>query len=49
MTVPEITERLGLAREAQGRNWYVQASNASANQGLYEGMEWMSKNAKAAQ
>ena len=43
MTVPEISERLGLIN-LRDRKWQVQASNAARGDGLFEGMDWLSKN-----
>lgn len=43
LTVPQISERLGLMT-LRDRKWYVQASNAQRGDGLYEGMDWLSKN-----
>ena len=45
MTVPQISEALGLTM-LRNRTWQVQASNASRGDGLYEGMDWLSKNVK---
>lgn len=42
MTVPEITERLGL-QNLRGREWYIQGTCALTGDGLYEGLEWLSK------
>ena len=38
MTVPEISEALGLTRLSKDRKWFVQASSAPLGNGLYEGM-----------
>lgn len=38
----EVTERLGLC-EIKGRPWYVQPCVATSEEGLYEGLEWLSK------
>jgi len=43
LTVPQISERLGLT-QLRNRRWYVQASNATRGDGLFEGMDWLSKN-----
>jgi len=47
MSVAEITDRLGLSK-LRSRNWYVQASRATApdDEGLYEGLEWLSDQLK---
>ena len=44
LTVPELTEALGLHKLPKDRNWYIQASNARTGDGLYEGMDWVSRN-----
>ena len=43
LTVPEVSEKLGLMT-LRDRKWYVQASNAARGDGLFEGMDWLSKN-----
>ena len=45
LTVPQISERLGLVN-MRDRTWFVQASNAARGDGLFEGMDWLSKNVK---
>jgi ADP-ribosylation factor protein 6 len=45
MKPSEIQERLGLTR--LDRNWYVQPSCATAGDGLYEGLTWISVNCKS--
>lgn len=42
MTVPEITERLDL-QSLKGRDWYIQGTCALTGDGLFEGLEWLSK------
>ena len=44
MTVPELTEELGLMKLDHKRKWQIQASNAKRGDGLIEGMDWMSYN-----
>ena len=44
MKPTEIQEKLGLAKLP--RTWYVQPSCATAGDGLYEGLGWLSSNAK---
>ena len=44
MTVPEISEKLGLVKLDSSRRWFIQASNAQRGDGLYEGMDWLSRN-----
>ena len=48
MTVPQISEALGLT-QITDRKWYVQASSAPLGNGLYEGMDWLSRNYTKAQ
>lgn len=43
MSVSEITDKLGLHSLRQ-RRWYIQATCATAGQGLYEGLDWLSSN-----
>ena len=49
MTVPQISEALGLTRLGKDRKWFVQASSAPLGNGLYEGMDWLSRNYTKAQ
>jgi signal recognition particle receptor subunit beta len=42
MTVPEITEKLGL-HTLRGRDWYIQGTCALTGDGLYDGLDWLSK------
>ncbi len=41
MTVPEITEKLGLHQ--MRREWYIQGTCALTGDGLYNGLDWLSK------
>jgi len=41
MTVAELSEKLGLA-QIKGRRWYIQSTCATAGEGLYEGLDWLS-------
>jgi len=41
MTVDEVAEHLGLKRLS--REWHIQGTTAIKGEGLYEGMEWLSK------
>jgi ADP-ribosylation factor 1/2 len=41
MTVPEITEKLGLHQ--MRREWYIQGTCALTGDGLYDGLDWLSK------
>ena len=43
LTPPEITDSLGL-HTIKGRTWYIQATWATTGDGLYEGLDWLSKN-----
>eukprot|EP00043_Microstomoeca_roanoka_P006086 m.60106 g.60106 ORF g.60106 m.60106 type:complete len:182 (-) comp13263_c0_seq1:548-1093(-) len=42
MSPGEITERLGLA-DLRNRKWYIQAACATQGEGLYEGLDWLSR------
>jgi len=42
MSVAEATEKLGL-HTIRGREWYIQGTCAMTGDGLYEGLEWLSK------
>jgi len=42
MSVAEVTEKLGL-HTIRGREWYIQGTCAMTGDGLYEGLEWLSK------
>eukprot|EP00111_Clytia_hemisphaerica_P005459 TCONS_00015807-protein len=42
MSTTEITDKLGLL-SLRNRNWYIQATSAVKGDGLYAGMEWMSR------
>ena len=44
MNVAEISYKLGL-RSLNNRKWYILPTCALSGAGLYEGMEWLSKNA----
>ena len=41
MSVPEITEALGLHN--MRREWYIQGTCALTGDGLYDGLDWLSK------
>eukprot|EP00827_Trimyema_finlayi_P000794 TRINITY_DN1227_c0_g1_i1.p3 TRINITY_DN1227_c0_g1~~TRINITY_DN1227_c0_g1_i1.p3 ORF type:complete len:187 (+),score=82.97 TRINITY_DN1227_c0_g1_i1:64-561(+) len=43
MTVPEISERLGLHTLRGGRDWYIQGTCALTGDGLYDGLDWLTK------
>jgi len=42
MNAAEITDKLGLHSLRQ-RAWYIQAACATSGDGLYEGLEWVSR------
>jgi ADP-ribosylation factor 1/2 len=45
MSVAEITDKLGL-KNLTHRNWYIQSTCATTGDGLYEGLDWLSKQVK---
>jgi len=47
MTVAEVTDKLGL-HSLRSRQWYIQAACATSGDGLYEGLDWLSKNVPSA-
>ena len=42
MTTPEVTDKLQL-HTIRGKTWYIQAACATRGDGLYEGLDWLSK------
>merc|ERR1712178_673827 len=42
MTAAEVTEKLGL-HNMRNRQWYIQSTCATTGDGLYEGLDWMSR------
>ena len=42
MTSSELVEKLGL-RGLKTNQWYIQPSCAVSGEGLYEGLDWLSK------
>merc|ERR1712031_117436 len=42
MTAAEITDKLGL-NNMRGRQWFIQSTCATTGDGLYEGLDWMSR------
>merc|ERR1712050_236122 len=42
MTAAEVTEKLGL-HGMRNRQWYIQSACATSGDGLYEGLDWMSR------
>merc|ERR1712046_389344 len=43
MTAAEVTEKLGLQGK-RSRTWYIQSTCATTGDGLYEGLDWMTRN-----
>ena len=46
MSVAEVAEKLAL-HTIKGRDWNIQGTCALTGDGLFEGLEWMSKNCDA--
>ena len=46
LTCPEITDKLGL-HTIRGRVWFIQSTCAVRGDGLYEGLDWLSKHVSA--
>merc|ERR1712205_271733 len=42
MTAAEVTEKLGL-QHMRSRQWFMQSACATAGDGLYEGLDWLSR------
>jgi len=42
MPAAEVTEKLGL-NAMRGRQWFIQSACATTGDGLYEGLDWLSK------
>merc|ERR1712199_36635 len=42
MTAAEITEKLGL-HSMRNRQWFIQSACATTGDGLYEGLDWLSR------
>merc|ERR1712070_73190 len=42
MTTAEVAEKLGLS-ELRNRQWFIQSACATKGDGLYEGLDWLSK------
>eukprot|EP01108_Squamamoeba_japonica_P004984 TRINITY_DN38_c0_g1_i2.p1 TRINITY_DN38_c0_g1~~TRINITY_DN38_c0_g1_i2.p1 ORF type:complete len:181 (+),score=62.68 TRINITY_DN38_c0_g1_i2:60-602(+) len=42
MSVAEVTDKLGL-HEMRNRKWYIQGCCATSGDGLYEGLDWLSR------
>jgi ADP-ribosylation factor protein 1 len=47
LTVPQLTEKLGL-NSLRNTKWFVQGTCGTRGDGLYEGLDWMTKNVKNA-
>jgi len=45
MAVPEITEKIGLFN-IRDRKWFIQSACAENGDGLYEGLDWLSRTVK---
>ena len=43
MNAAEITDKIGLHSLRQ-RHWYIQSTCAISDEGLYEGLDWLSNN-----
>lgn len=43
MGTAQITERLGLSGLQHDRAWYIQPACATTGEGLYEGLDWLSR------
>ncbi|XP_057899725.1 E3 ubiquitin-protein ligase TRIM23 isoform X2 [Melospiza georgiana] len=48
LPVEEITELLSLHKLCCGRSWYIQGCDARSGTGLYEGLDWLSRQLVAA-
>jgi|UniRef100_A0A7S4GH08 Arf/Sar family protein len=48
MSLTEVTEKLELSKFGS-RSWFTQGCCATTGEGLYEGLEWLSKNIKEMQ
>jgi len=46
MPAVEITQKLGL-HELRNREWYIQSACATSGDGLYEGLDWLSRTLSA--
>merc|ERR1712159_467113 len=42
MTATEVTEKLGLCN-MRNRQWFIQSTCATTGDGLYEGLDWLSR------
>ena len=41
VSVPVLTEALGLHKLCLGRSWHLQPCNAQSGTGLHEGLDWL--------
>uniref|UniRef100_A0A8C9PFC9 RING-type E3 ubiquitin transferase n=2 Tax=Marmotini TaxID=337730 RepID=A0A8C9PFC9_SPEDA len=48
LSVEEITELLSLHKLCCGRSWFIQGCDARSGMGLYEGLDWLSRQLVAA-
>ena len=48
VTVSKLTEQLGLY-SIKNRNWFVQSCVATKGEGLFEGLDWLSRQLKKSQ
>lgn len=48
LSVEEMTELLSLHKLCCGRSWYIQGCDARSGTGLYEGLDWLSRQLVAA-
>merc|ERR1712084_12360 len=42
MTAAEVTDKLGL-QSMRNRQWFIQSTCATTGDGLYEGLDWLSR------
>jgi small GTP-binding protein len=42
MTAAEVSEKLGL-RNVRNKHWFIQSACATSGDGLYEGLDWLSR------
>eukprot|EP00415_Alexandrium_ostenfeldii_P002425 UN2425 len=47
MTAAEVTEKLGL-HDLRHRQWFIQSACATTGDGLYEGLDWLSRTLSSA-
>ena len=45
MNAAEVTDKLGL-HNMRNREWFIQATCATSGDGLYEGLDWLSRQLK---